>query len=165
MKGGNRVEVRRTRSEGVPFLDRPCEFGAGRVKKKPGSRVDVVVGGKGEGRGTERRRGEWRPGQRWERRDSEGTVTQNQFETPAWQKMDTFARLGNTPFSHSIMVSPRACASASYLITHPQSNDLDSITLGQLKAMVNSAPKPKARTSLCFAYPVLTMIHDAAMLL
>ena len=66
------------------------------------------------------------------------------------------------------MVSPRACASAS-LITSPQnislittpSNDLDSITLGQLKAMVNSAPKPKARISpLSLAYPVLTMMQQ-----
>jgi hypothetical protein len=42
---------------------------------------------------------------------------------------------------------PHAHTSVSSLIIFLQSNDLDSITLGQLKAMVNSAPKPKARTS------------------
>lgn len=38
--------------------------------------------------------------------------SQIQFETPAWQKMDTSARLGNTPsalYHCTIMVSPRAC--------------------------------------------------------
>lgn len=143
----------------------------GRIKKKPGSRGDVVVGGKGEGKGRggkgeEEENGDRDKGGRGETRKAQSQ--QNQFETPAWQKMDRFARLGNTPFQPSIMVSPRACASAS-LITSPQnislittpSNDLDSITLGQLKAMVNSAPKPKARISpLCLAYPVLTMMQQ-----
>lgn len=41
----------------------------GWVKKKPGSRVDVVVGGKGGGKGERRGGEEWKPGQRWERRD------------------------------------------------------------------------------------------------
>ena len=47
--------------------------------------------------------------------------SQIQFETPAWQKMDTSTQLGNTPFCPAciIMVSPCVCASDSSLITLP----------------------------------------------
>jgi len=75
-----------------------------------------------------------------------------QFQTPCVAKMDKPSRLGKTPLcvsSSSWSVAlPHAHISAPSLInSFSQSNDLDSITLGQLKAMVNSAPKPKARTS------------------
>jgi len=95
-----------------------------------------------------------RPRQRETRSESRrhtGTE-QNSFKLLAWQKMDKPSRLGKTPLcvsssSHHGQL-PHAHISAPSLInSFSQSNDLDSITLGQLKAMVNSAPKPKARTS------------------
>ena len=80
--------------------------------------------------------------------------SQIQFQTPDVEKMVNLARLGKTPPAYHPSSWSGSTRAYICLITHYyfilQSNDLDSITLGQLKAMVNSAPKPKARTSLPF---------------
>ena len=92
----------------------------GWVKKKPGSRVDVVVGGKGGGKGERRGGEEWKPGQRWERRDLVTWVhsQQSQFEVRNSRvaKKCHVRQIRQHPFQplhhHHIMVSPPVCASA-----------------------------------------------------
>lgn len=55
----------------------------------------LEVRGEGKGKGGEGN-GDRDKGGRGETRVAQSQI---QFETPAWQKMDTSARLGNAPFS------------------------------------------------------------------
>jgi N1221-like protein len=133
----------------------------GRVKIKPGSRVDVVVGGKGGGKGEEVN-GDQDKGGRGETRAGSVTKPVRNSRVAKNGHVRLIRQHPFQPYSIIMVSPPHARVHPFHLQSlSPQSNDLDSITLGQLKAMVNSAPKPKARTSpLCIAYLVYDMTQQ-----